>query len=127
MSADLVSYILRSNDIDTVMHFAASTHVDNSFNSSVRCAAWCTYATAKCAVEVVLDQMVVEQDSLTGPQISKRHGGWKRWLLCQVALGHPFVAELHSHCLSPPLWGPWSGRGHVIAPHFRIPKTAGVM
>jgi dTDP-glucose 4,6-dehydratase len=35
MSADLVSYILRSNDIDTVMHFAASTHVDNSFNSSV--------------------------------------------------------------------------------------------
>uniref|UniRef100_A0A7S4CQY0 NAD(P)-binding domain-containing protein n=1 Tax=Eutreptiella gymnastica TaxID=73025 RepID=A0A7S4CQY0_9EUGL len=35
LSADLVSYVLRSKAIDTVMHFAASTHVDNSFNSSV--------------------------------------------------------------------------------------------
>ena len=35
LSADLVSYVLRSKGIDTVMHFAASTHVDNSFNSSV--------------------------------------------------------------------------------------------
>jgi len=35
LSSDLVSYILSLNEIDTVMHFAASTHVDNSFSSSV--------------------------------------------------------------------------------------------
>lgn len=35
LSADLVAYLLRSKEIDTVMHFAASTHVDNSFSSSV--------------------------------------------------------------------------------------------
>lgn len=35
LSADLLAYILRSKDIDTIMHFAASTHVDNSFSSSV--------------------------------------------------------------------------------------------
>lgn len=31
----LVDYLLRSEDIDTVMNFAASTHVDNSFHSSI--------------------------------------------------------------------------------------------
>lgn len=31
----LVDYLLRSERIDTVMHFAASTHVDNSFHSSI--------------------------------------------------------------------------------------------
>lgn len=31
----LVDYILRSENVDTIMHFAASTHVDNSFNSSI--------------------------------------------------------------------------------------------
>lgn len=35
LSADLVAYIMRQEQIDTVMHFAASTHVDNSFNSSI--------------------------------------------------------------------------------------------
>ena len=33
-SADLVSYILRNENIDTIMHFAAQTHVDNSFGNS---------------------------------------------------------------------------------------------
>jgi UDP-glucose 4,6-dehydratase len=33
-SSDLVNYILKSEDIDTVMHFAAQTHVDNSFGNS---------------------------------------------------------------------------------------------
>lgn len=33
-SADLVSYVLRKERIDTVMHFAAQTHVDNSFGNS---------------------------------------------------------------------------------------------
>ncbi|KAI9114691.1 hypothetical protein K1719_014389 [Acacia pycnantha] len=33
-SADLVNFILLSESIDTVMHFAAQTHVDNSFGNS---------------------------------------------------------------------------------------------
>lgn len=34
-SMDLVSYILKTEEIDTVMHFAAQTHVDNSFGNSL--------------------------------------------------------------------------------------------
>ena len=33
-SADLMTYVMRSENIDTVMHFAAQTHVDNSFGNS---------------------------------------------------------------------------------------------
>lgn len=33
-SPDLVNYVLRNEKIDTVMHFAAQTHVDNSFGNS---------------------------------------------------------------------------------------------
>ncbi|GFP87886.1 trifunctional UDP-glucose 4 6-dehydratase/UDP-4-keto-6-deoxy-d-glucose 3 5-epimerase/UDP-4-keto-l-rhamnose-reductase rhm2 [Phtheirospermum japonicum] len=33
-SADLINYILATESIDTVMHFAAQTHVDNSFGNS---------------------------------------------------------------------------------------------
>ena len=33
-SFDLLSYILQSECIDTVMHFAAQSHVDNSFGNS---------------------------------------------------------------------------------------------
>eukprot|EP00249_Psilotum_nudum_P019667 c27365_g1_i3 orf=150-2180(+) len=33
-SADLVKYLLITEDIDTIMHFAAQTHVDNSFGNS---------------------------------------------------------------------------------------------
>jgi len=33
-SADLVSHILKDRRIDTVLHFAAETHVDNSFGNS---------------------------------------------------------------------------------------------
>jgi len=35
LSADLVAYILKSEEIDTILHFAAQTHVDNSFGNSV--------------------------------------------------------------------------------------------
>ena len=34
-SADLVTYILEKEGIDTIMHFAAQTHVDNSFGNSI--------------------------------------------------------------------------------------------
>lgn len=33
-SADLVNYLLQTEAIDTIMHFAAQTHVDNSFGNS---------------------------------------------------------------------------------------------
>ncbi|KAK8985538.1 hypothetical protein V6N11_068792 [Hibiscus sabdariffa] len=33
-SADLVNYLLFTESIDTIMHFAAQTHVDNSFGNS---------------------------------------------------------------------------------------------
>eukprot|EP00850_Spirogloea_muscicola_P011402 SM000070S21368 [mRNA] locus=s70:652759:656438:- [translate_table: standard] len=33
-SADLVNYVLLTERIDTIMHFAAQTHVDNSFGNS---------------------------------------------------------------------------------------------
>jgi len=33
-SPDLVSYVLKEENIDTIMHFAAQTHVDNSFGNS---------------------------------------------------------------------------------------------
>ncbi|KAI5393998.1 trifunctional UDP-glucose 4,6-dehydratase/UDP-4-keto-6-deoxy-D-glucose 3,5-epimerase/UDP-4-keto-L-rhamnose-reductase RHM1 [Lathyrus oleraceus] len=34
-SADIVSHILIEEEIDTIMHFAAQTHVDNSFGNSM--------------------------------------------------------------------------------------------
>jgi dTDP-D-glucose 4,6-dehydratase len=33
-SSDLVSFVLEAEKIDTIMHFAAQTHVDNSFGNS---------------------------------------------------------------------------------------------
>lgn len=33
-SSDLVSFVLKAENIDTIMHFAAQTHVDNSFGNS---------------------------------------------------------------------------------------------
>jgi len=33
-SSDLVTYVLAEEKIDTIMHFAAQTHVDNSFGNS---------------------------------------------------------------------------------------------
>mmetsp|Transcript_48465 Transcript_48465/g.85471 ORF Transcript_48465/g.85471 Transcript_48465/m.85471 type:complete len:700 (-) Transcript_48465:15-2114(-) len=34
-SADLINYVLMTEEIDTIMHFAAQTHVDNSFGNSM--------------------------------------------------------------------------------------------
>lgn len=35
-STDLIAYILKSKKIDTILHFAAHTHVDNSFGNSLK-------------------------------------------------------------------------------------------
>jgi len=34
LSADLVNYVLQKEEIDTIIHFAAQSHVDNSFGNS---------------------------------------------------------------------------------------------
>merc|ERR1719215_1672737 len=34
-SADLINHVIATEEIDTVMHFAAQTHVDNSFGNSI--------------------------------------------------------------------------------------------
>lgn len=44
-SADLLSYVLETEKIDTVMHFAAQTHVDNSFGNSLAFTMNNTYGT----------------------------------------------------------------------------------
>lgn len=44
-SADLMSFLLESEEIDTVMHFAAQTHVDNSFGNSLAFTMNNTYGT----------------------------------------------------------------------------------
>jgi len=44
-SADLLRLLLDSEDIDTVMHFAAQTHVDNSFGNSLAFTMNNTYGT----------------------------------------------------------------------------------
>lgn len=45
LSADLVRHVLTVEDIDTVMHFAAQTHVDNSFGNSLAFTMNNTYGT----------------------------------------------------------------------------------
>lgn len=35
-NSDMIMYILKAHDIDTVVHFAAQTHVDNSFGNSIQ-------------------------------------------------------------------------------------------
>lgn len=44
-SMDLLSYVLKTENIDTVMHFAAQTHVDNSFGNSLAFTMNNTYGT----------------------------------------------------------------------------------
>lgn len=34
-SSDLVNYVMKIHEIDTIMHFAAQSHVDNSFGNSI--------------------------------------------------------------------------------------------
>lgn len=34
-SSDLVRHVINEHNIDTIMHFAAQTHVDNSFGNSI--------------------------------------------------------------------------------------------
>lgn len=44
-SGDLMAYVLATEKIDTVLHFAAQTHVDNSFGNSLAFTLTNTYGT----------------------------------------------------------------------------------
>ncbi|KAK9842897.1 hypothetical protein WJX74_004089 [Apatococcus lobatus] len=44
-SADLVGFVLADDNVDTIMHFAAQTHVDNSFGNSLAFTMNNTYGT----------------------------------------------------------------------------------
>jgi UDP-glucose 4,6-dehydratase len=44
-SMDLLSYVLKTERVDTVLHFAAQTHVDNSFGNSLAFTMNNTYGT----------------------------------------------------------------------------------
>jgi UDP-glucose 4,6-dehydratase len=35
LSMDFMHYLVKANKVDTVMHFAAQSHVDNSFGNSL--------------------------------------------------------------------------------------------
>ena len=45
-SSELVSYVLEAEKIDTIMHFAAQTHVDNSFGNSFQFTQVCNDTTS---------------------------------------------------------------------------------
>jgi UDP-glucose 4,6-dehydratase len=49
LSADLVSHILVTEKIDTIMHFAAQTHVDNSFGNSLLFTETNVYVHTSCS------------------------------------------------------------------------------
>ncbi|KAK9664377.1 hypothetical protein RND81_14G037200 [Saponaria officinalis] len=60
-SADLVNYILTTEGIDTIMHFAAQTHVDNSFGNSFEFTKNNIYGT----------HVLLEACKVTGQQIKR--------------------------------------------------------
>jgi UDP-glucose 4,6-dehydratase len=84
-SADLVSYVLREEEIDTILHFAAQTHVDNSFGNSLafthsniygthvllECAKVCK--TIKRFVHVSTDEVYGEGESFETNPMKEEH------------------------------------------------------
>jgi UDP-glucose 4,6-dehydratase len=47
-SSDIITYLLQSEKIDTVMHFAAQSHVDNSFGNSFQFTMRCVCCAVLC-------------------------------------------------------------------------------
>jgi UDP-glucose 4,6-dehydratase len=84
-SEDLVSYVLREEKIDTILHFAAQTHVDNSFGNSfaftqsnilgthvmLECAKVCK--TLKRFVHVSTDEVYGEGESFESDPMLEEH------------------------------------------------------
>lgn len=84
-SPDLVSYVLREEKIDTILHFAAQTHVDNSFGNSFAFTETNIYGThvllesAKCCetlrrfVHVSTDEVYGEGEDFDTDPMSEEH------------------------------------------------------
>jgi UDP-glucose 4,6-dehydratase len=84
-SPDLVSYVLREEKIDTILHFAAQTHVDNSFGNSfafTECNIYGTHVlleSAKCCatlkrfVHVSTDEVYGEGENFETDPMSEEH------------------------------------------------------
>jgi len=84
-SLDLVSYVLKEERIDTILHFAAQTHVDNSFGNSIaftesnilgthvllECAKVCE--TIKRFVHVSTDEVYGEGEDFETDPMSEEH------------------------------------------------------
>lgn len=84
-SPDLVSYVLREENIDTILHFAAQTHVDNSFGNSFAFTQTNIYGThvllesAKCCktlrrfVHVSTDEVYGEGEDFEVDPMTENH------------------------------------------------------
>lgn len=84
-SPDLVSYVFKEQKIDTVMHFAAQTHVDNSFGNSFAFTHSNIYGThvllesAKCCptlrrfIHVSTDEVYGEGEDFDTDPMSEEH------------------------------------------------------
>jgi len=84
-TADLVAYVLREEKIDTILHFAAQTHVDNSFGNSFAFTHSNIYGThvllesAKCCptikrfVHVSTDEVYGEGEDFETDPMSEEH------------------------------------------------------
>jgi UDP-glucose 4,6-dehydratase len=84
-SPDLVSYVFKEEQIDTVMHFAAQTHVDNSFGNSFAFTHSNIYGThvllesAKCCptirrfIHVSTDEVYGEGEDFDTDPMSEEH------------------------------------------------------
>jgi UDP-glucose 4,6-dehydratase len=82
---DLVNYVLREEKIDTIMHFAAQTHVDNSFGNSFAFTESNIYGThvllesAKCCptlkrfVHVSTDEVYGEGEDFDTDPMTENH------------------------------------------------------
>lgn len=84
-SSDLVTYVFKENKIDTVLHFAAQTHVDNSFGNSfaftqaniygthvlLECAKNCT--TMKRFIHVSTDEVYGEGEDFDAKPMDEEH------------------------------------------------------
>lgn len=84
-TADLVNFVLLTEKIDTIMHFAAQTHVDNSFGNSfaftqsniygthvlLECAKTCS--TIKRFVHVSTDEVYGEGEDFETDPMSENH------------------------------------------------------
>ena len=66
-SSELVSYVLEAEKIDTIMHFAAQTHVDNSFGNSFQFTQVCNCSASRCCYRVtfIFHAIILELCPLT--------------------------------------------------------------